>query len=73
MQEKSYLKPAVCMCMSTVKSRFKKDLNLQIQLHKPFFSADRFLDPVHKSFLNQTTLDVRKEKWSFLNRDLTVL
>ena len=56
----------------TVNSRFKKDLNLQIHLHKAFFSDDRFLDSYHKSFLNQTTLDLRKEKWSFLNREFTV-
>ena len=58
---------------STVNSRFKKDLNLQIHLHKTFFSDDQFLESVHKSFLNQTTLDLRKEKWSFLNREFTVL
>ena len=46
----------------TVNSRFKKDLNLQIHLHKAFFSDDRFLDSYHKSFLNQTTFDLRKEK-----------
>ena len=51
----------------TVNSRFKKDLKLQIHLHKTFFSDDRFLDSLHKSFLNQTTLDLRKEKWTFLN------
>ena len=34
---------------------------------------DRFLDALHKSFLNQSSLDLRKEKWTFLNRDLTVL
>ena len=54
-------------------SRFKKDLNLQIHLHKTFFSDDQFLESVHKSFLNQTTLDLRKEKWGLLNRELTVL
>jgi hypothetical protein len=58
---------------TTVNSRFKKDLKLQIHLHKAFFSDDRFLDSLHKSFLNQTTLDLRKEKWTFLNRDFTVL
>ena len=58
---------------STVDSRFKKDLKLQIHLHKAFFSDDRFLDSLHKSFLNQTTLVLRKEKWTFLNRDFTVL
>jgi hypothetical protein len=58
--------------LSTVNSRFKKDLNLQIHLHKAFFSDNRFLDSYHKSFLNQTTLDLRKEKWSFLNREFTV-
>jgi hypothetical protein len=55
-----------------VNSRFKKDLNLQIHLHKAFFSDNRFLDSVHKSFLNQTTLDSRKKKRSFLNREFTV-
>jgi hypothetical protein len=59
--------------VTTVNSRFKKDLKLQIQLHKAFFSDDRFLDSLHKSFLNQTTLDLRKEKWTFLNREFTVL
>ena len=34
---------------------------------------DRFLDSQHKSFLNQTTLNLRKEKWTFLNREFTVL
>ena len=57
----------------TVNSRFKKDLKLQIHLHKAFFSDDRFLDSLHKSFLNQTTLDLRKEKWTFLNREFTVV
>ena len=46
---------------------------MQIHLHKTFFSDDQFLESVHKSFLNQTTLDLRKEKWGFLNRELTVL
>ena len=54
-------------------SIFKKDLKLQIHLHKTFFSDDQFLGSLHKSFLNQTTLDLRKEKWNFLNRELTVL
>ena len=45
---------------------------MQIHLHKAFFSDDRFLDSLHKSFLNQTTLDLRKEKWTFLNREFTV-
>ena len=34
--------------------------------------SNRFLDLLHKSFLNQTTLNLRKEKWGFLNRDLPV-
>ena len=38
-----------------------------------FFWYSRFLNSVHNSFLNQTTLDLRKEKWSFLNQDLPVL
>ena len=54
-------------------SRFKDDLNLQILLHKTFFIDDRFLDSYHKSFLNKTTLDLRKEKWSFLNQEFTVI
>ena len=53
------------------KGEQKKDLNLQIHLHKAFFSTDQLLDSVHKSFLNQTTLNLRKEKWSFLNREFT--
>ena len=40
---------------------------------KTFFSDDRFLDSVHKSFLNQTTLDLRKEKMTFLYREFTVI
>jgi hypothetical protein len=58
---------------STVNSRLKKDLKLQIHLHKTFFSDDRFLDSLHKSFLNQTTIDLRKEKWTVLNREFTLL
>ena len=38
-----------------------------------YFSDDWFLDSLHQSFLNQTTLDLRKEKWTFLNREFTVL
>ena len=54
-------------------SRFKKDLKLEIHLHKAFFSDNRFLDSLHKSVINQTNLDLRKEKWTFLNRDFTVV
>ena len=43
---------------------------MQIHLHKAFFSDDRFLDSLHKYFLNQTALDLRKEKRTFLNREL---
>ena len=50
---------------STVNPRYKKDTNI--------FLDNRFLDSVYKYFLNQTTLDLRKEKRSFLNRDLPVL
>ena len=46
-------------------SRFKKDLQLQIHIQKAFFSYDQFLDSLH--FLNQTTINLRKEKLSFLN------
>jgi hypothetical protein len=58
---------------NTVNSRFKKDVKLQIHLHKAFFSEDRFLGSLHKSFLNQTTLDLRKEKWTFLNQEFAVI
>jgi hypothetical protein len=54
----------------TVNSRLKKDLNLQIHLHK--VSHNWFLYLVHKSFLNQTTLNLGQEKRSFLNREFTV-
>ena len=33
----------------------------------------RFSTYVQEYFLNRTTLDLRKEKWSFLNRDLPLL
>ena len=58
---------------NTVNSRFKTDLKLQIHLNKTFFLDDQFLDSLYKSFLNQTTLDLRKEKWTFLNRESTVI
>ena len=48
-------------------------INMQHSVHKAFFSNDRYLDSLHKSFLNQATLDLRKEKWTFLNQDFTVL
>ena len=51
----------------TVNSQFKKDLKLQIH------PDDQFLDSRNKSLLNQTILDSRKEKWTFLNREFTVL
>ena len=50
----------------TVNPRFKKDLKFQIHLHKAFFLDNRFLDSLHKSFKNQTTLDFRKKKMDFL-------
>ena len=53
------------MC-PTVESWFKKDLKLQIHLHKTFFADNRFLDSVHKYFLNQTTLNLRMKKMGFL-------
>ena len=49
-----------------INPRFKKDIKLQIHLHKTFFS-------LHKSFLNQTTLGLRKDKWTFLNQEFTIL
>ena len=54
-------KTNVRIILCTVKSRFKKDLKLEIHLHKAFFSGNQFLDSLHKSFLNQTSLDLRKE------------
>ena len=51
---------------NTVNSQFKKDLKLQNHLHKASFSDGRILDSLHKSFLNQTTLDLRKGKIDFL-------
>ena len=56
---------------TTVNSQFKKDLNLQTHLHKTLFSDDQFLESVHKSFFNQTTLNLGKEKGGYLNRELT--
>ena len=53
---KSYYILSYTVHVSTVNSRFKKDLNLQIHLQKTIFlSNDRFLESVHKQFLNQTT------------------
>jgi hypothetical protein len=50
----------------TVNSRFKKDLKLQIHLHKTFFSDDRFIDSLHKYFLNQINSRFKKGKMDFL-------
>ena len=47
-------------------SRFKKDLNLQIHLHKTFFSTERFLDSVNKSLLKINNSRFKKEKINFL-------
>ena len=33
---------------------------------------NQFLDLLSKSFLNQTTLNIREEKWTFLNQEFTV-
>ena len=62
----------ILIILTTVNNRFKKDLKLQIHLHKTFFSDNQFLDSLYKSFLNQTSLDLREEKWTFLNREFTV-
>ena len=60
--------------MSTVKSQFKKDLNLQIHLRKKFFSDDRFSDLVSTQiFLKSNNFQFKKEKMGFLNRNLPVL
>ena len=45
---------------------------LQIHLQKAVFLDDRFLDSLHRYLLHQKTLDLRKEKWAFLNREFTV-
>jgi hypothetical protein len=42
-----FLKKSITFCplvSSTMNSRFKEDLNLQIDLHKAFFPDNRFLD-----------------------------
>ena len=57
----------------TVNSRFKKDLKMRIHLQEAFFSDDRFLDSLHKYFINQTTLDLRQKNRTLLNREFTVL
>ena len=46
---------------------------MQIHLRKAVFLDDRFFYSLHKSFLNQTTLDLRKEKLTFLNWEFTVV
>ena len=61
------------LCYSTVNSRFKKDLNWQIHLNKTFLLEYRILDPIEKYFLNQTWLDLWKEKWSSLNQGLPAI
>ena len=35
--------------------------------------VDTLSYPTQYQFLNQTTLDLRKEKWTFLNREFTVV
>ena len=42
----------------TVNSRFNKDLNLQIHLHKTFFPDDQFLESVKKIFLKIKQLSI---------------
>ena len=48
------------MTFTTVKSRFKKYPKFKIHLHKAFCSGNQLLDSLHKSFLNQTTLNLKK-------------
>ena len=43
-------------------SWIKTDLNLKIHLHKAFFGGNLFLDSLDKLLLDQTTLNLRKEK-----------
>ena len=59
--------------VTTVNSEFKIDLKMQIHLHKAFFLDNQFLDLLPRYFFNQTTLDLRKEKWTFLNQEFNVL
>ena len=55
-----------------INSQFKKDIKLQIHLHKAFCLDKGFWDSLHKSFLKQTTFNLRKEIWPFLKREFTV-
>ena len=55
--------------LSTLKSRFKKDLNLQINLHKTFFRMILFYIQ-YMNFFDQTWLDLWKENSNFLNREI---
>ena len=48
----------LCYFKSTVNSRFK----LQIHLHETFFSDDRFLDSLQKSFLKSNNSRFQKGK-----------
>ena len=43
------------------------------RVHEVFLSDDRYLGLLHKSFLNQTTLDLRKEMLTFLNQEFAYL
>ena len=57
----------------TVNIQFKKDLNVTSPTYiRHFYSDNWFLDSLHKFFLNQTSLDLRKQKWTFLNREFAV-
>ena len=47
-------------------------MQIHLQL-RHFLGGNRFLDSLHKSFLIQTTLDLRKKKWTSLNREFTVV
>ena len=53
---------------------FQEEERSQLANSPPYdiFLEHQFLESVHKSFLNQTTLYSRKEKWSFLNRELII-
>ena len=60
----AYLKATVFFWrkqLSTVKSWFKKELNLQIHLLKTLFLTTRFLHSVQNFLMNQIWLDLRKE------------
>ena len=68
----SWARLIICMLHHVKSIPTNTVLKLQIHLYKAYFSDDRSVESLHKSFLNQTTLDLREEKWAFLNREFAV-